>query len=186
MLKPHYFIENQAGENRHDSLEPALSTLIIIGHVKDGVALGEQYGLPRPVIDFIKQHHGTTLVEYFYRQALKQHEQAGHLPARNDGEPHTLEPTFRYTGPKPQTRECGIVMLSDSVESASRALAQATPGSLRKLVHDLLMKRLLDGQFEESGLTLTELDVVAGGLCKSLIGLYHSRIKYPEPERKAA
>jgi putative nucleotidyltransferase with HDIG domain len=186
MLKPHYFIENQSGENRHDSLEPALSTLIIIGHVKDGVALGEQYGLPRPVIDFIKQHHGTTLVEYFYRQALKQHEEAGHLPMRNDGEPHPLEPTFRYPGPKPQTRECGIVMLSDAVESASRALAQPTPGSLRKLVHDMLMKRLLDGQFEESGLTLTELHVVEESLCKSLIALYHSRIKYPEAERKAA
>src|SRR5439155_21731118 len=106
MLKPHYFIENQSGENRHDGLEPALSTLIIIGHVKDGVALGEQYGLPRPVIDFIRQHHGTTLVEYFYRRALKQQEQAGHLPARNvhaanlHGEPHALEATFRYPGPK--------------------------------------------------------------------------------------
>lgn len=186
MLKPHYFIENQTGENRHDELEPALSTLIIIGHVKDGVALGAQYGLPRPVIDFIQQHHGTTLVEYFFRRALKQQEEAGHLPARNDGEPHPLEPTFRYPGPKPQSRECGIVMLSDAVESASRALAQPTPGSLRKLVHDMLMKRLLDGQFEESGLTLTELHVVEESLCKSLIALYHSRIKYPEAEKKAA
>jgi hypothetical protein len=185
MLKPHYFIENQTGENRHDALEPALSTLIIIGHVKDGVALAEQYGLPRPIIDFIQQHHGTTLVEYFYREALKQQESAGNAPPRIDGAPHPLEPTFRYPGPKPQTRENGIVMLADSVESASRALSSPTPGSLRKLVHDILMKRLLDGQFEESGLTLTELHVIEESLCKSLIALYHSRIKYPEPERKA-
>jgi cyclic-di-AMP phosphodiesterase PgpH len=180
MLKPHYFIENQTGENRHDSLEPALSTLIIIGHVKDGVALGEQYHLPRPIIEFIQQHHGTTLVEYFYREALKQQESMGHASARSEGQPHPLEPTFRYPGPKPQTRENGIVMLADAVESASRALAQPTPGSLRKLVHDMLMKRLLDGQFEESGLTLTELHIIQETLCKGLIALYHSRIKYPE------
>jgi putative nucleotidyltransferase with HDIG domain len=186
MLKPHYFIENQTGENRHDALEPALSTLIIIGHVKDGIALAEQYRLPRPIIDFIQQHHGTTLVEYFYREALKQQESAGNLPLRCDGTPHPLEPSFRYPGPKPRTRENGIVMLADAVESSSRALAQPTPGSLRKLVHDILMKRLLDGQFDESGLTLTELHIIEESLCKGLIALYHSRIKYPEPEQKKA
>jgi putative nucleotidyltransferase with HDIG domain len=189
MLKPQYFIENQTGENRHDSLEPALSTLIIIGHVKDGAALAEQYRLPRPIIDFIQQHHGTTLVEYFYREALRLHESQANTPVRMDGQPHPLEPTFRYPGPKPQTRENGIVMLADAVESSSRALSVPTPGSLRKLVHDLLMKRLLDGQFEESGLTLTELHIIEETLCKGLIALYHSRIKYPEPvssERKAS
>jgi putative nucleotidyltransferase with HDIG domain len=173
MLKPHYFIENQAGENRHDVLEPALSTLVIIGHVKDGVALAEEYRLPRPIIDFIRQHHGTTLVEYFYREALKQQESQGQGPC-------ALEPSFRYPGPKPQSRENGIVMMADCVESSSRALSDPTPGSLRKLVHDLLMKRLLDGQFEESGLTLTELHRVEESLCKGLIALYHGRIKYPE------
>jgi putative nucleotidyltransferase with HDIG domain len=189
MLKPQYFIENQTGENRHDALEPALSTLIIIGHVKDGVALAEQYRLPRPIIDFIQQHHGTTLVEYFYREALRIHESQGTAPPHVEGQPHPLEPTFRYPGPKPQSRENGIVMLSDAVESSSRALSVPTPGSLRKLVHDLLMKRLLDGQFEESGLTLTELHIIEETLCKGLIALYHSRIKYPEPvttERKAS
>jgi putative nucleotidyltransferase with HDIG domain len=185
MLKPHYFIENQAGQNRHDELEPALSTLIIIGHVKDGAALAEQYGLPTPIVDFIKQHHGTTLVEYFYREALRLHEESGNAPPRQEGVPHPLEATFRYPGPKPQSREAGVVMLADAVESASRALAQPTPGSLRKLVRDLMMKRLLDGQFEESGLTLTELYAVEEVLCKGLTALYHNRIKYPEPERKA-
>ncbi|MFL5245140.1 MAG: HD family phosphohydrolase [Gemmataceae bacterium] len=174
MLKPHYFIENQTGENRHDALEPALSTLIIIGHVKDGLALGEQYGLPRPIIDFIQQHHGTTLVEYFYREAMRLQETLG------NGTPEQLEPAFRYPGPKPRTRENGIVMLADAVESSSRALSDPTANSLRKLVHDLLMKRLLDGQFDESGLTLTELHRIEESLCKSLVALYHSRIKYPE------
>jgi cyclic-di-AMP phosphodiesterase PgpH len=173
MMKPHYFIENQAGENRHDALEPALSTLIIIGHVKDGNALAEQYRLPRPIIDFIQQHHGTTLVEYFYREAVKQQTDLGNGTA-------SLEPSFRYPGPKPRNRENGIVMLADAVESSSRAMSDPTPNSLRKLVHDLLMKRLLDGQFDESGLTLTELHRIEESLSKSLIALYHTRIKYPE------
>jgi putative nucleotidyltransferase with HDIG domain len=185
MLKPHYFVENQAGENRHDELEPAMSALIIIGHVKDGVALAEQYGLPPSIIDFIRQHHGTTLVEYFYRQALRLHEESGHGPEVPDGVPHPLETAFRYPGPRPQSREAAVVMLADAVESASRALAQPTPNSLRKLVRELMMKRLLDGQFEESGLTLTELHAVEEALGKGLAALYHNRIKYPEADRKA-
>src|SRR5439155_1791900 len=109
MLKPHYFIENQTGENRHDELEPALSTLVIINHVKDGVALAEQYRLPRPIIDFVQQHHGTTLVEYFYREALRQQESQGNNPTLPEGQPNPLESSFRYPGPKPQTRENGTV-----------------------------------------------------------------------------
>lgn len=179
MLKPHYFIENQTGENRHDSLEPALSTLVILGHVKDGVALANQYRLPRPIVEFIQQHHGTTLVEYFYREAIKLQEGSGYGAA-------DLEQSFRYPGPKPQNRENGIVMLADAVESSSRALKDPTPGSLQKLVHDLLMKRLLDGQFDESGLTLTELHRIETSLCKSLIALYHARIKYPEVDEARA
>jgi putative nucleotidyltransferase with HDIG domain len=174
MLKPHYFIENQNGENRHNALEPALSTLVIIGHVKDGLALANQYTLPRPIIDFIAQHHGTTLVEYFYREAMKLQEATG---GGTD-----LEACFRYPGPRPQTRENGILMLADAVESTSRSLSNPTPGSLQKMVHDLLMKRLLDGQFEESGLSLTELHRVEESLTKSLIALFHARIKYPDPE----
>jgi cyclic-di-AMP phosphodiesterase PgpH len=175
MLKPHYFIENQTGQNRHDDLEPALSTLIIIGHVKDGVALALEYGLPRPVIDFIEQHHGTTLVEYFYREAMRIQESSGNAIVE-------LEPCFRYAGPKPQTREAGVLLLADAVESSSRSLSDPTPGSLQKLVHDLLMKRLLDGQFEESGLTLTELHQIEESLSKSLTALFHARIKYPQDD----
>jgi putative nucleotidyltransferase with HDIG domain len=180
MLKPHYFIENQTGENRHDNLEPGLSTLVIIGHVKDGVALAEQYALPRPVIDFIQQHHGTTLVEYFYHEAVRLRESAGETSGPE------LESTFRYPGPKPRSREVAIVMLADAVESTSRALSDPTPGSLAKLVHELLMKRLLDEQFAESDLTLTELHLIEESLCKSLIALYHNRIKYPEPRISGA
>jgi putative nucleotidyltransferase with HDIG domain len=171
MLKPLYFIENQNGPNAHDELEPALSTLVIIGHVKDGTALAEQYGLPGPIADLIRQHHGTTLVEYFYREAVRLYDGVS---------PPGFEATFRYPGPKPQSREAGILMLADAVESSSRALSSPTPGSMSKLVHDLLMKRLLDGQFEESGLTLTELRRIEEALCKSLIALFHARIKYPD------
>jgi putative nucleotidyltransferase with HDIG domain len=185
MLKPQYFIENQTGDNRHDVLEPALSTLIIIGHVKDGLALARQYHLPRPVIDFIQQHHGTTLVEYFYREALRSLEASGHCEGDIAARAPLIEPSFRYPGPKPQNRENGIVMLADAVESSSRALGDPTPSSLRKLVHDLLMKRLLDGQFEASGLTLTELHLIETSLSKSLLALFHARIKYPEARPRA-
>jgi putative nucleotidyltransferase with HDIG domain len=176
MLKPQYFIENQTGENRHDTLEPALSTLIIIGHVKDGVALARRYRLPRPIVDFIQQHHGTTLVEYFYREAVRLQETNGSNGATE------LEATYRYPGPKPQNRENAIVMMADAAESSSRALKDPSPSSLRKLVHELGMKRLLDGQFEESGLTLSELHGIEESLSKSLIALYHGRIRYPEEE----
>jgi putative nucleotidyltransferase with HDIG domain len=183
MLKPQYFIENQAGENRHDCLEPALSTLIIIGHVKDGLALARQYRLPRPIVAFIEQHHGTTLVEYFFREALRLMEASGE--GSEETQAPLLEPSFRYPGPKPQNRENGIVMLADAVESSSRALTDPTPNSLRKLVHDLLMKRLLDSQFDDSGLTLTELHLIEDSLCKSLIAVFHSRIKYPDVKPRA-
>lgn len=176
MLKPEYFIENQSGANRHDDLEPALSTLVIIGHVKDGIALAQQYRLPAPIIEFIAQHHGTTLVEYFYREAMR-------LQERKGAGTMDLEESFRYPGPKPQSRENGILMLADAVESTSRSLAHPTPGSLHKLVHDMLMKRLLDGQFEESGLTLTELHLIEASLSKSLTALFHARIKYPEADQ---
>jgi putative nucleotidyltransferase with HDIG domain len=174
MLKPHYFVENQVGPvNRHAKLAPAMSTLIIIGHVKDGVDLGRQHHLPEPIIDFIEQHHGTTLVEYFYHEANR----------RNDNNPDAVpvpESAYRYPGPKPQTREAGIVMMADAVESASRALSDPTPSRLEGLVSDMIDRRLRDGQFDECGLTLREIAEVRDSLIKSLIGIYHGRVKYPE------
>ena len=176
MLKPQYFVENvEAGsQSRHEHLAPAMSTLIIIGHVKDGVDLAEQYNLPRQLIDFIEQHHGTTLVEYFYHAATKQAENSP------DHGSDAEESAFRYPGPMPQTREAGVLMLADAVESASRALSDPTPKRLETLVHDITMKRLLDGQFEECALTLSEIRGIERSLVKSLIGIYHGRIKYPE------
>lgn len=176
MLKPHYFVENAtAGENRHDHLAPAMSTLIIIGHVKDGVDLAHEHNLPQPVIDFIEQHHGTTLVEYFYHEATRQaEEQPDH---RTDAD----ESHFRYPGPKPQTRETAVLMIADALEGATRAMSEPTPSRIERLVHDIALKRLLDGQFDECGLTITELTRIEESLTKSLTAMYHGRVKYPEP-----
>jgi cyclic-di-AMP phosphodiesterase PgpH len=174
MLKPQYFVENQGGEgNRHESLAPAMSTLVIIAHVKDGIDLARQHRLPETIVDFIAQHHGTTLVEYFYRRAAKQLE--------NDPDAAEIdEANFRYPGPKPQTKETAVLMLADVVESASRALVDPAPARIESLVHDLAMKRLLDGQFDECGLTLQELHLIEESLVKSVTAVYHGRVKYPE------
>jgi cyclic-di-AMP phosphodiesterase PgpH len=175
MLKPQYFVENTvAGENRHENLNPTMSTLIIIGHVKDGADLARQHNLPDPLIDFIEQHHGTTLVEFFYHEATRLAEQdPGH---RTDAE----ESSFRYPGPKPQTREAAVLMIADAVEGATRTLSEPTSKRIERLVHEISMKRLLDGQFDECGLTLTQLAQVEDSLTKSLTAMYHSRVKYPE------
>lgn len=176
MLKPEYFIENVAAgtESRHKKLAPAMSTLIIIGHVKDGVDLAKQHNLPQRLIDFIEQHHGTTLVEYFYHEAAKQAE------AQPDHKTDAEESSFRYPGPKPQTKEAGVMMLADSVESASRTLSDPTAKRIESLVKSITMKKLLDDQFDECSLTLSEIRIVEESLIKSLIAIYHGRVKYPE------
>jgi membrane-associated HD superfamily phosphohydrolase len=161
--------------SRHESLNPAMSTLIIIGHVKDGVDLGHQHNLPPALIDFIEQHHGTTLVEYFFHAATKQAE-----AQPEEFRTEVAESSFRYPGPRPQTREAAVMMIADAVEGASRALSEPTPKRIETLVHEIAMKRLLDGQFDECSLTLAELAIVEDTLTKSLIGIYHGRIKYPE------
>ncbi len=181
MLKPEYFVENmtEGMTSRHDDLAPAMSTLIIIGHVKDGVDLALEHHLPQPMIDFIEQHHGTTLVQYFYHEAKKQAE------ADSDHRTDAEESSFRYPGPKPQTKEAGVMMLSDAVESASRTLSEPTPRRIETLVHKITMDKLLDGQFEESPLTLSEIRTIEESLTQSLIAIYHGRIKYPEQQRSA-
>ena len=173
MLKPSYFVENQDKENRHESLVPAMSTLIIVAHVKEGVELARQYGLPQSIVDLIAEHHGTTLVEYFYRRATE----------RSQADPHggeVDEQAYRYPGPKPASRESAVLMLADAAESASRSLTEPTPARLAGLVHDIAMKRLLDGQFDECGLTLEELGLIEESLVKSLTAVYHGRVKYPD------
>jgi hypothetical protein len=172
MFKPNYFVENQdQGSNCHDSLQPAMSTLVIIAHVKDGADLARQHHLPERIIDFIEQHHGTTLVEYFYREATKRSQED---PNREE----VSENSFRYPGPKPQSLEAAVLMLADSVESASRTLVEPTASRLQNLVDKIAMNKLLDGQFDECGMTLQQLDQVKNSLVKSLTAIYHGRVKY--------
>ncbi len=179
MLKPHYFVENMtAGQvSRHESLNPQMSALVIIGHVKDGVELAHRHNLPEPLVSFIEQHHGTTLVEYFFHAATKQAE------ATPDHRFDVQESAYRYPGPKPQSREAAVMMVADACESACRTVIEPTPKRIETLIHEIAMKKLLDGQFDESSLTLSELALVEDSLTKSLIGIHHGRIKYPEPHK---
>ncbi len=175
--KPEYFIENQSGKsNKHASLSPAMSLLVIVGHVKDGVQLAREYRLPPELIHYVESHHGTTLVEYFYAQARKQADADTDVEA-----PEEIE--YRYPGPKPRTREAAILMLSDAVESSARAMKEPTPARLEALVRNMANKRLLDGQFDECNLTLRELRTISDSLVKSLNAIYHGRIAYPKAEQ---
>jgi len=173
LSKPDYFIENRGNsQSRHGSLSPTMSALIIIAHVKDGVEIARECRVPPPVVDIIRQHHGTTLVEYFYHEAAEQ---------AADGR-QVSDQSFRYPGPKPQTSLAAIVMLADSVESAARALTEPTPGKLEALVHDIVQAKLADGQFEECEVTMAQLKRIETSLMKSLAGIFHARIKYPGHE----
>jgi cyclic-di-AMP phosphodiesterase PgpH len=173
--KADYFIENSppGGCNRHLNLSPSVSLLIIIGHVKDGVELAKEYNLPTTLSHFIQQHHGTTLVEFFYHQACTQTAQ------RQPGGPAVAEAQYRYPGPKPRTKEIAIVMLADAVESAARSMSEATGARVEALVHDLSMKRLMDGQFDECDLTMRDLELIERSMMKTLLAIYHGRIAYP-------
>jgi membrane-associated HD superfamily phosphohydrolase len=134
--------------------------------------LARSHHLPQTIVDFIEQHHGTTLVEYFYRQAAERSQRDGESTPISDRD-------FRYPGPKPQTIEAAVLMLADTVESASRALVEPTPARIRGLVEEVSMKKLSDGQFDECGLTLLQLNCVKQSLVKSLTAIYHARVKYP-------
>jgi len=170
--KPDYFVENQAaGYNKHEKLSPAMSLLVIVGHVKDGIELAREYNLPRSLIHFIESHHGTTLVEYFYHAARTRAEQH----AKEDVE----EVRFRYPGPKPQTKEAAILMLSDAVESATRAMKEPNPARIESLVRELSDKRLQDGQFDESDLTFRELTMIEDAIISRVCAIHHGRISYP-------
>jgi len=172
MNKPQYFIENQgSGPNRHEKLSPAMSLLIIVGHVKDGIEMARDHGLPKSIQHIIESHHGTTLVEFFYHAAKKKKE------AEDKKAPSEFE--YRYPGPKPRTKEAGILLLADSVEAAARALDEPTPVRLEQLVHVMANKRLMDGQFDACNLTLHELGQIEAAVTKTLCAIHHSRIKYP-------
>ncbi len=185
MNKPDYFIENQSGgPNKHDKLNPAMSLLVIVGHVKDGVEMAREYGLPKSLHHFIDAHHGTTLVEYFYRRAKEQAQHNGdERPTDQAIEEITEdqlpdEVDYRYPGPRPQTREVAIVMLSDAVESATRTLTEPTPARIDALVRQLANKRLMDGQFDQCDLTFCQLKTICDSISKTVASIYHGRIRY--------
>jgi len=172
--KPEYFSENEFGSaSKHAKLSPAMSLLIIIGHVKDGIELAREYGLPRALHEFIATHHGTTLVQYFYHMAAEQR--------KGDFDRAPDEVEFRYPGPKPRSKEAGILMLADAAESSVRAMAEPTPGRIENQVHAMVSRRLMDGQLDDCELTLREVHQIETSLIKSLCGVYHSRIAYPTP-----
>jgi len=174
--KPQYFIENQGGgPNRHAKLSPAMSLLIIVGHVKDGIEMAREYGLPPVLRHFIESHHGTTLVEYFYHAAKKKHEEQD-TPAPADFE-------FRYPGPKPHTKEAAIMLLCDGCEAAARSLPEPTPVRIEQLVHSIATKRLMDGQFDECNMQLSELHAIEQAVVKTLTAVYHGRISYPSEKK---
>jgi len=172
--KPEYFSENQnIDESKHDTLSPTMSKMIIINHVNEGVELARKYKLNSCLIDFIRQHHGSSLVYYFYRRALENLEE----------DQEVKEEGFRYSGPKPNTKETAIVLLADSVEAATRALKDSVPAKIEEVVHKIINNKFIDRQLDECDLTLKDLEKIAAIFIRILSGIYHSRIMYPESQR---
>jgi putative nucleotidyltransferase with HDIG domain len=169
LKRPMYFSENQSDENRHDQVTPYMSSLILIGHIRDGLDLGREYGLPERVLSIMSQHHGTTLISYFYEEAKK----------NKEGE-EVNEERFRYPGPKPQTKEAAIIMLADSVEAAARTLPQHTHSKIEGLVQKIIEHKLNDeNQLDESDLTLKDIEKIEQIFVRTLTSMYHGRIDYP-------
>jgi putative nucleotidyltransferase with HDIG domain len=169
LKRPMYFAENQSDENAHDAVTPYMSSLILIGHIRDGLDLGREYGLPERVLSIMSQHHGTTLISYFFEEAKK----------NKEGEEVTEE-RFRYPGPKPQTKEAAIIMLADSVEAAARTLPQHTHSKVEGLVQKIIENKLNDeNQLDESDLTLKDIEKIEQIFVRVLTSMYHGRIDYP-------
>jgi putative nucleotidyltransferase with HDIG domain len=181
VVKPTYFVENQKGSrNRHDKLAPRMSSLIIAAHVKDGMALARDHHLPEEVIDFIPMHHGTTRMDFFYTKAMDL--------ARNDPDETKIdeikEQDYRYPGPKPRTKETGIMMLADAVEAAVRTIEDPTPQRLEQTIEELIRKRFEEGELDECPLTVKDLTKIRSAFLGVLIGIYHTRVKYPDTPRR--
>ena len=173
ITKPAMFVENQLGTaNRHERLSPKFSARVIAAHVKDGITLGQEFGLPDMVTDFIPMHHGTTKIGFFYEQELRK---KGHFETVDEEE-------FHYSGPKPQTKETGIVMLADAVEASSRAIEDPTVQKLEERIDELIKARFMEGQLDECELTLRDLTRIKASFLKILTGIHHSRMLYPEPQ----
>ncbi|MDR2945334.1 MAG: HDIG domain-containing protein [Candidatus Adiutrix sp.] len=170
MKKPLYFVENQTGENRHDTLAPSMSALILIGHVRDGVELARAHGLPQGIVDIIEQHHGTSLMSFFYHKAKEQ---------RQEGQPEVNEGDYRYPGPRPRGKEAGLVMLADICEAATRSLSEPTPVKIKNMVRQLVNQIFNDGQLDDCDLQTKEISEVINTFTTILIGIYHHRVAYP-------
>jgi len=176
LTKPEFFIENSSGrKNPHDELSPSMSRLLIISHVKEGVSLAKRYKLPKAIVEGIEQHHGTSLIQYFYHRARKQAEETESSVEAED---------YRYPGPKPVTREMGVLMLADSIEAASRTIDKDKPGQVEGLVHELIQEKLMDGQLDLCALTMAEVNTVRRSFVFSLNNMLHGRVKYPGKDPK--
>ncbi|MBF0153648.1 MAG: HDIG domain-containing protein [Magnetococcales bacterium] len=176
LSKPHYFVENQSGENRHDNLSPSMSAKIIMSHVKDGVEMAREYQLGGPILEAITTHQGNSLLQFFYNKAIKEANRRGEAVPESE---------YRYPGPKPQTRESGILMLADSVEAAARALKNPSPSKIQSLVQRIVNNKIADKQLDECRLTLSEIATIEEAFCRVLIlGFYHHRIAYPDLIKK--
>lgn len=192
LKKPGYFIENQheVAENPHNSLTPTMSALVIVAHVKDGVDLAVKYKLNPRIIDVIQEHHGDSLVYYFYRRAQDQKKAEMEKISRRLENPEDLpvvdEKNFRYPGPRPSSRESGIIALADTIESASRSLQKPTPAKIRAMVDDLVRTKINDGQLNDCPLTLRELSLVKDSFAATLRSMLHSRIDYPKDDGTSA
>lgn len=174
--KAEYFVENQAPDlTKHDNLAPSMSRLVIINHVKEGIELAKKHKLNPRIVDFIIQHHGNSLVYYFYRRALESQERADEVK----------EEVFRYPGPKANTKETAIVLLADSVEAASRTLREPIPAKIEELVHKVINNKFIDGQLDECNLTLNDLEKIARVFIRILTHIYHARVVYPEGKEGA-
>jgi hypothetical protein len=183
LTKPEFFIENSHHRaNPHDDLSPTMSTLVVTSHVKEGLTLANRHKLPQIIKDAIQQHHGKTLVSYFYHRARKNEE----ADSAQDGKTKTAskinEEDFRYPGPYPQSREMAILALADSVEAASRSIEKPTSSRIENLVNEIVDKKLLDGQLNECNLTLKQLATIKRSFIFSLTNMLHGRVAYPKDE----
>ena len=177
ITKPLYFIENIANskENKHNNITPNMSALILISHVKEGVELAKKYKLGDEIVDIIQQHHGTSLIKFFYKKALEINETS----SKQDID----EKNFRYPGPKPKTKEAGIIMLADVIEASSRTLNDPTPARIKGFVKNMIESILNDGQLDECRLTLQELTTIRNSFVNTLNSIYHHRIEYPKDDK---
>ena len=173
LKRPYFFKENQlGGDNPHDKINANLSALVITNHAKDGVTLAKSFKIPKEITDIINEHHGTTLVAYFYHKALNE----------DDGN-QVVEERFRYEGPKPQTKEAAIIMLADSAEAAVRSMSAPNKGKIEVLVRNIIKGKLNDSQLDECSLTLKDLNNIGTAFTSVLMGIYHQRIEYPTLDR---